>query len=198
MPQFRLIGPADYKAMPWRNGGGTTSEIAVAGAAGGPFRWRLSIAEVAQSGPFSDFAGSERVIAVVAGAGMRLDVAGRAPVILDENSPAYAFPGEAVTNCTLIDGPVRDFNLIFERSGCSGSLEAIDFAASPVRQLLARGDIAFLHAVRGIAAAEVREERKIAVPESATLRIDALDATLALAAETSGRALLAIISERRR
>ena len=63
--------------MPWRNGLGTTTEIAAEPSADGRFHWRLSIADVAQSGPFSSFEGYDRTIAVVAGAGMRLAVAGQ-------------------------------------------------------------------------------------------------------------------------
>ena len=43
--------------MPWRNGGGTTSEIVVEPGPGGRFHFRLSIADVEASGPFSGFPG---------------------------------------------------------------------------------------------------------------------------------------------
>jgi hypothetical protein len=69
--------------MPWRNGGGTTSEIAVEPAPGGRFRHRLSIADVTASGPFSDFAGYDRHILLLAGRGFTLRVDGDAPRVVD-------------------------------------------------------------------------------------------------------------------
>src|SRR5579859_6225442 len=116
MAEPSLIRPEAYRVMPWRNGQGTTAEIALEPGDGGRFRWRLSIADVAASGPFSDFAGYDRVIAVVGGAGMRLAVAGRPPIELTQASEPYAFAGEAATECTLLQGPIRDFNLMTDRA----------------------------------------------------------------------------------
>ena len=61
----QVILPADYRVTPWRNGTGKTAEIAVAPGEGSRFAWRLSIADVPESGPFSDYPGYERIIAVV-------------------------------------------------------------------------------------------------------------------------------------
>ena len=105
---------ADFTRRPWRNGGGFTTELAVH-AEGGQWIWRLSVAEVAQSGPFSDFSGYERTILLVEGAGMELAIDGRAPVLLRDASPPFTFDGGAATACTLLDGPVRDLNLMVER-----------------------------------------------------------------------------------
>ena len=51
----RLLKPADYVRMPWKNGGGQTTEIVVhpAGATLAEFDWRVSIADVDADGPFS-------------------------------------------------------------------------------------------------------------------------------------------------
>src|SRR5262245_33574184 len=102
--------------MPWKNGLGTTREIAIdpPGAAMGDttFRWRLSIADVAQSGPFSAFPGIDRTIMVIKGNGMVLSVAGRPAQRLDRRFVPYEFSGDAATECELIDGPIQDFNLM--------------------------------------------------------------------------------------
>jgi environmental stress-induced protein Ves len=191
-----MIEPAAYQRMPWRNGQGMTTEIAVADGIGGRFRWRLSIADVAQSGPFSNFAGYERIIAVVAGAGMRLEVAGRAPVVLDGASDPFAFPGEAATSCTLLDGPIRDFNLIYNRDACRGTLDALRFAGAPLRREFA-GGIAFLHAVRGAFEVDDRDGWQDTVAEAATLRIEDFHGVLTVRGASGSRALLAIITPRR-
>ena len=187
MSHATLIRPDAYRVMPWRNGLGTTTEIAIEPLAEGRFRWRLSIADVAVSGPFSDFAGYDRVITVASGAGMRLAVAGRAPVALTLASAPYAFSGDAATVCTLIDGPIRDFNLMTERASCRGTLTALHFAGALVERVL-HGGTAFLHALRG--AVSVAEWT---VPEGATLRLDGMSASLAVAGEPDGVALLAEI-----
>ena len=60
--------------VPWKNGGGVTREIVCypAGADIQSFEWRMSIAEVARDGPFSDFSGIDRVITLLSGNGIRL------------------------------------------------------------------------------------------------------------------------------
>ena len=71
---YRLLTPADYRPMPWKNGAGRTTEIAAhpAGAALDAFAWRVSIADVERDGPFSRFPGIDRTIVLLDGAGMRL------------------------------------------------------------------------------------------------------------------------------
>lgn len=118
-PLLRRITPADHLIMPWKNGLGVTREIAIdppgASMSDAGFRWRLSIATVDQSGPFSSFPGIDRTIMVIDGKGMELTVAGQAPQRLDRCFLPFSFPGDAATECKLIDGPIRDFNLMVNR-----------------------------------------------------------------------------------
>ncbi len=113
MTQSRLLRVADYPRMPWKNGAGSTLEIARdAGDGLDGFGWRLSIADVGESGGFSAFTGYQRVITVLEGAGMRLAVDGQQSRDLTALD-AFAFNGGSAVNCELIDGPIRDFNLIY-------------------------------------------------------------------------------------
>ena len=77
---MHILRAPDYHLMPWKNGGGSTTEIAIypeaSSVSGVPFLWRVSIAEVTVNGPFSSFPGYDRHIMVIEGEGMRLD-AGR-------------------------------------------------------------------------------------------------------------------------
>ncbi len=59
---------------PWKNGGGTTREIAVRppGAGMDAFAWRVSVADIVADGPFSAFPGIDRQIALLDGAGVHL------------------------------------------------------------------------------------------------------------------------------
>jgi environmental stress-induced protein Ves len=127
------LTPADYKVMPWKNGGGTTTELMVkpAGTAAN-YDWRISIAEVAQSGPFSDFEGYQRTIMLLEGAGFTLHFARKSGESPQPQSKKLEFPfepfrfaGEWQTDCTLIDGPIRDFNLIASRTGPRAELEVV-------------------------------------------------------------------------
>ena len=62
---------SDSRALIWKNGKGTTSEIAIdpegANFATEPFSWRLSSASVLQSGPFSEFPGYDRYLVLIEG-----------------------------------------------------------------------------------------------------------------------------------
>lgn len=97
--------------MPWRNGLGSTLEIARDTPAD-DFGWRISLADVTQAGPFSPFAGMTRIISVIEGAGMRLHVDGESTAPLGRWQ-AFVFSGDAQVECELLDGPIRDFNLIY-------------------------------------------------------------------------------------
>ncbi|SEN35334.1 hypothetical protein SAMN04487857_11472 [Pseudomonas sp. ok272] len=113
MRELKVLRAVDYPRMPWKNGGGSTEEITRdAGTGLDGFGWRLSIADIAESGGFSTFAGYQRVITVLQGAGMTLSVDGQDTRALLPLDP-FAFSGQSQVACTLLDGPIRDFNLIY-------------------------------------------------------------------------------------
>lgn len=127
---MRLLPAAERAPAPWKNGGGTTWEIAAQppGANLSAFDWRLSIAQVASPGPFSVFPGVDRMLTVIAGAGLRLTIEGLGEVVLDEASPPLLFPGHAAAAATLDGGPIRDLNLMVRRGAWRGSVRRIDGA----------------------------------------------------------------------
>jgi environmental stress-induced protein Ves len=142
----RVLRPADYVAMPWKNGGGTTTEIWKAAAPDGAVLWRLSIADVASDGPFSEFPGIDRWIMVIDGKGMELTDDGQAHRMSDPFAP-LAFSGDARTACRLIAGPIRDFNLMVARGYAGGALR-VSHLAPGASQPLAE-NIAAIHVLRG-------------------------------------------------
>jgi uncharacterized protein len=149
---LRLVQPSEHRVMPWKNGFGTTTEIAIDPAdadVGGRFRWRLSIAEVQRSGPFSAFPGYERTIMVIAGHGMELAVADRPPRRLDRLFDPFVFSGDAAAECRLLDGPIRDFNLMVERSSSRSHLQVIHLDATPRLLDPASGD-RIIHCFDGV------------------------------------------------
>lgn len=155
----RLITPLDHRVMPWKNGMGLTREVAIDppdAALEGRFRWRLSVADVRGSGPFSSFPGYERTIMVVDGAGMELTVGADPPRLLDRHFEPFVFSGDKSTTCRLLGGPIRDFNLMVERPSLRSKLEMLRLDAwSDADHPIAHGPVTMiLHCFEG--AAEVR------------------------------------------
>jgi environmental stress-induced protein Ves len=103
--------------MPWKNGGGVTTEIAVSpiGAGLDDFDWRVSMARVEGGGPFSGFAGVDRTLAVLEGEGIVLDIAGHPPAEVTGVSAPLSFPADVPTQATLIAGPITDLNVMTRR-----------------------------------------------------------------------------------
>jgi len=109
------LNAKDYQRMPWKNGQGSTTQLISAANADGSFDWRLSIAEVGQSGPFSDLSGYDRIITLIDGRGMVLTFNGTMQRRIDKPFTPLPFDGGWQTECALIDGPLRDFNLMVAR-----------------------------------------------------------------------------------
>ncbi|WP_407316567.1 HutD family protein [Pseudomonas sp. nanlin1] len=126
MSTLTLRRAADYIAMPWKNGGGTTQEIARdAGIDLEGFGWRVSVASIGESGEFSRFSGYQRVITVITGAGMLLNIDGVAQPELLALQP-FAFKGDSLVECRLLNGPISDFNLIYSPERFHARLQWVD------------------------------------------------------------------------
>lgn len=106
---YRIIPPAEFVTQAWKNGGGVTHEIARDRDAWG---WRFSMAEVAQDGPFSIFAGMARILTVIQGAGLDLHHAGG--VMAVPLLRPCGFSGDIAIDARLKQGSIRDFNVIYD------------------------------------------------------------------------------------
>ncbi|TGP27040.1 MULTISPECIES: HutD family protein [unclassified Mesorhizobium] len=128
---MRILRAAGYRVMPWKNGGGTTTEIAVSpdGAGLDDFDWRISMARVETSGPFSSFAGIDRTLSVLEGEGIVLDIAGRPSARLTTASAPLAFPGDVPTSAALIGGPITDLNVMTRRGRMTHQVERLALSA---------------------------------------------------------------------
>jgi environmental stress-induced protein Ves len=116
----KLIPFASLSAAPWKNGGGTTTEIAIGppGASLHNFDWRISLASIAHSGPFSNFPGIDRTLALVDGPGFILDIDGCRHLLLDIDDSTVSFAGEAAASATLDGAGALDFNVMTRRAVC--------------------------------------------------------------------------------
>lgn len=112
-----LLDPATAIAMPWKNGSGTTLELAIAprGASLEDFAWRISSAQVAVDGAFSSFPGVDRSLAVLAGNGLRLQREDGRVETLHSDGVIAVFSGEEAISAQLLDGPITDLNLMTRR-----------------------------------------------------------------------------------
>ncbi len=108
---FQILTPDTYVTSPWKNGGGITHEIAKAETAQG-WRWRLSIAEVATDGPFSRYDGMSRILTVIEGNG--IDLHTPEGILQARPCKPVAFSGELPIDSRMVDGPIKDLNLIYD------------------------------------------------------------------------------------
>lgn len=124
---MRIIRAADCKVMPWKNGGGTTTEIAVApeGASLSDFAWRISMAHVGQDGPFSSFPGIDRTLSVLTGNGIRLAFGDGETVALDHTTAPFFFAADRAVDGVLVDGAIDDLNVMSRRGAWSHSVERL-------------------------------------------------------------------------
>jgi environmental stress-induced protein Ves len=107
----------EHLKMPWKNGLGITREVISRSASDGSggFDWRISLATVGASGPFSVFSGIDRTIAVLQGDGMQLTVDGRLQPPLLVASPPFAFSGDADVQADCLGGETLDLNMMSRR-----------------------------------------------------------------------------------
>lgn len=148
---------ASLAATPWKNGGGTTREIVCIppGAGMDGFDWRVSIATIAAAGPFSAFAGIDRVIMLLDGTGVRLRSGdGRIDHRLDAAHAPFAFAGDAALDCEMLGGTSIDFNLMARRARLRPGLRVLgaveEIAPAESGLLMALRGRWRLHAVHGV------------------------------------------------
>ena len=136
---FHIFKAANHRRMPWKNGGGETAEIAVfpEGADLAEFGWRVSMATVASDGPFSTFAGIDRTLSILTGAGMALDIGDRPTVLLTPSSEPLAFPADVPTVARLTSGVITDLNVMTHRGEWTHRVEKRIFSGA--HQLDAEG-----------------------------------------------------------
>ena len=102
----------------WKNGGGHTRELVRFPAQAGldDFEWRISVADIAQAGPFSRFVGMDRHLLILQGEGVSLhSQEANIDKILRADGEVLAFVGEVDMDSQLLAGAVRDFNVMVRR-----------------------------------------------------------------------------------
>ncbi|MDR2128111.1 MAG: HutD family protein [Burkholderiaceae bacterium] len=129
----------------WKNGGGSTCELACWPPDAGmdSFDWRVSIATINAAGPFSVFAGIDRIITLLDGAGVHLRTRdGCVDHRLDTPLVPFPFSGDVVLDATPLGGASTDFNVMVRRGRLRAALhvchDACALSPCPHGLLLAR------------------------------------------------------------
>jgi environmental stress-induced protein Ves len=139
--KLRIVRQSSFTATPWKNGGGITHEAIRVPASGDPFRWRVSLAHIDASGPFSDYAGYNRKMVLLRGAGLELRFGDGEQHTLRKVGEMAEFDGALPTYCHLLNGPCVDLNLMVLKSdnvaaGVQRFTEPLNLSASPEEAIL--------------------------------------------------------------
>jgi environmental stress-induced protein Ves len=114
-----LLDPSRFRRTPWKNGGGITVDIAEQDDV-----WRFGRTPITAAGPFSDYAGFDRLQVLVAGRGLVLDTPDGE---IDVRTPfkPVRFTGETPITSRLEAGPVEVVNLIGARAKVRLALDVL-------------------------------------------------------------------------
>ena len=108
-----VIPPSEFKTIPWKNGKGQTIELAINKEGTlEDFDWRLSMAQVTENGPFSDFSGYWRHLVLIEGEDITLTHDSDVRHHLRAQLQVASFDGGSHTEAALGAGPITDFNII--------------------------------------------------------------------------------------
>jgi environmental stress-induced protein Ves len=154
--------------MPWKNGGGTTTEIAVHPQRAGldDFDWRISMASVESDGPFSLFPGVDRTLSVLHGEGMVLTVAGR-PTRLFASSVPESFAADVEASARLIGGPITDLNVMTRRGRFEHQVNTLEIEGALTLNL--HGDTLVMFCRQGRVEVSGRDESEVLEPLDAII-----------------------------
>lgn len=129
----QLIPGSSLTETPWKNGGGSTKEIAIhplkSSFEKSDFTWRLSTAEVKQPGNFSIFPDFERLLTIVKGEELVLEFADLRKSL--KQGTVVKFHGEEEIACLLPQGPVTDLGLIFDPDQALTKMTLIELQGKP-------------------------------------------------------------------
>lgn len=109
-----IVRLADQSITAWKNGAGQTRELLSESLpADDGFAWRISVATIVSSGPFSCFPGVDRSFVKLGGGSLHLIVGGRS--LGAETGQILIFPGEEPVEAIISHGPVWALNVMSYR-----------------------------------------------------------------------------------
>ena len=132
----------------WRNGMGTSWEIATHpdGSGDTGFHWRMALAQIDESVPFSHYENIDRIFTLIKGGGLDLALEGRPKLHIASCFVPHAFPGEVKTDCNLHGGPCVALNIFFDRRRIGADVGILEISES---RILDATDTMIVFALRG-------------------------------------------------
>jgi uncharacterized protein len=114
---MRIIRKSEHVTVPWKNGGGTATDIVAEpeGAGFDAFDWRLSGAHVGRAGPFSLFPHVDRTMLILRGEALVIHGLPGGDVTLTRDSAPFDFPGDVQVSATVPGGPIDNLNVMVDR-----------------------------------------------------------------------------------
>lgn len=152
---MQLLKMSDYIIMPWKNGLGTTAQIAVAP----DNQWRISAATVKKPNPFSEFKGCQRLLTIWRGSGLLLNDYELLPGIV------YKFSGETPIMCKNLSPEVIDLGVIYRPEKVAATMNVLSMTES--KNLILTKGLNFIFCAEGRFQIE-----ELIVTEGETLKIN--------------------------
>lgn len=116
-----LLARSQRSPKPWKNGLGVTEDVLSATLpSSGELAWKISLATIDRSAPFSHFPGIDRMLMPISADGLSLEIDGVVNPV-----PQFAvvtFPGEAPVAATRVTRTQQDLNVMASREGVRATL----------------------------------------------------------------------------
>jgi environmental stress-induced protein Ves len=153
---LKIIRRSAFKATPWKNGGGITHEAIRVPPTGDAFLWRVSVAQIDASGPFSDFSGYDRKMVLLQGRGVAVEFGGGEHRALRRIGDWVEFDGATPARCELLGGPCVDLNLMVSQSLRTAA--RIERLREPTLVAAARGETTLIFGIQDPLSLDCRGE----------------------------------------
>lgn len=170
---IEVIEPSQFTIIPWKNGQGTTTELAI-NAAGNldDFDWRLSIATVTSDGLFSDFSGYDRNLVLIEGNGISLQHDDKHVDILRERLDIASFSGSSKTYGRLASGAIKDFNIMTKSNKIIPNVHCYHEQQKVVVRLT-QTQICFAYSLTDAITVDMVKEKNMVVPVGCLIKLSA-------------------------
>lgn len=156
---IKIIPPEDFLQLTWKNGKGTTSQLAInEGGTVNNFNWRLSIATVIEDGLFSDFKGYDRNLILLEGNGIKLQYNNQKIQNLKSLLDFATFDGSWKTKASLKLGPIKDFNIMTKEGKYTVEIRT---SVQEIRVDIEACDLCFIYCLSEHAILDSIEKNKI-------------------------------------
>lgn len=167
MKYANLLPPSGFRSMPWKNGSGTTKEIAREPETGENFLWRVSSALVEKSGHFSSYPAHHRLLTPLLG-NLRLLAEG-AEVELAPGD-IHSFRGGDPVRAEL-SAPVQDLGLIYDPTRVRAEMSMLPFLGK-TRSFRLTARTVFFYSLGKFSASCYPDELSFSLQKGDVLRVD--------------------------